>query len=299
MKRSIVVLAAFASFGANSQSLNAQINNGIKGIFSDLQAGGSQTSRIAKMQEAATVKINAGETPTNACSVAFAEADAGKPSGNERRSKASDDRIIDQCVTTADDLPVVQQARAKREQAAIDAWDSDAPNRERVGAENAARAKAEELVSYNKAAADQSAAQQALIEIRSGRRQPQGFEEAATAYDAQDGSRFASAPRIRPDGKSYFLTGNVDQPDGETPSFVARDKLQEFQLRQLNVRPDAKYFAVSVPKRLEAQYFDAAKVGAFFKIVGVYKGNRQYVTVDQQQKLMPVFEAQYLDFAPN
>ena len=55
------------------------------------------------------------------------------------------------------------------------------------------------------------------------------------------------------------------------------------------------YFKVKIPKAMQAYYFDNAKVGGGFDLIGRYVENISYRTVADQEKSVTVFEAVYFD----
>jgi hypothetical protein len=287
MKRTIVALALCASFGAHAQDLNAQINNGIKGFFSNLVGEGSQESRIQRMQEMATAKIDAGAPQADACAEAFKATNAGKPDGVGRWTQDTDRQVLDQCMLTTSKLPSVQRADEEQRQATQAAWEADAPARERVAQEQAHVAQQAVIEKQAKEVADKKSAEQELVDIRAGTKKTDDYDKLGRAYGAASGSAIARAPKIRPDGKPYVVVARIDKPDPKAASFVA----QFFSGDNEHI-----YAYVEIPKNLEERYFDSAKVNGGFVIVGTYKENREYKTVLGEQKVMPVFVAQYLDF---
>lgn len=132
-------------------------------------------------------------------------------------------------------------------------------------------------------------------ELRAGTRKPKDFKEAVIASSADDGSYLASAPKIRPDNKSYHLYGILDAA-GSKPEFTA--ELLQLHMRSLFAGEwiaTNMYFKVRVPKSMQDRYYDTAKIGAKFNLVGRYTGNINYRTVSGETKSMPVFDAVYLE----
>jgi hypothetical protein len=163
--------------------------------------------------------------------------------------------------------------------------------------ENATRVAAEK-----KAKEDAAATQLAgdLAEIRAGRKEIATFEQATIIYDAKDGNGLPSKPLLRPTGKSYILTGTIDTPAKNEASFAAlANNGMVNTIRQVAMSESAgepRYFYVHIPKRLEDKFYESAKVGLGFNLIGSYRENREYPTIAGQTKLAPVFEAEYIEF---
>lgn len=131
------------------------------------------------------------------------------------------------------------------------------------------------------AALEKQKAESRDADLRAGRVKPANIEQAMVAYSAENGISLASAPKIRPDGKLYALIGIIENA-GSDPEFLA----------MLGSR-DPRYYMVKIPKALRSAYFDKAKIGDGFILVGKYTGNTNYKTIVGQQKSAPVFEAVY------
>lgn len=151
----------------------------------------------------------------------------------------------------------------------------------------------QEELEHKKAMAD------AVFEIRAGKRASKTFEEAVAAYDAENGISLASAPKIRPDGKIYFLTGSIDSTDKKAPSFTALANNGAASVIQGLLMGsgagESKYFYVRLQKSMEAKYYELAKIGIGFDFVGKYAYNMDYKTILGQTKSMPVFDAIYFE----
>lgn len=148
--------------------------------------------------------------------------------------------------------------------------------------------------------AEKAAMASAVAEIRAGKRQAKSFEEAIAAYEAAEGLNLASAPKIRPDGRTYYLAGTIERADGKAASFtaLANNGAVNMMRNALNGagQGEHKYFYVRLPKAMEAKYYELAKVGVGFNIVGKYSNNLDYKTISGEQKSMPVFHALYFEF---
>lgn len=133
---------------------------------------------------------------------------------------------------------------------------------------------------------------QALVaDLKSGRRQPENFSELMIVTGAVDGMSLASAPKIKPDNKLYAMVGVIDSA-GDKPEFLASNGVEG--LRKLGYRnTEHTYFRVKIPKAMQSRYYDTAKIGVWFRLIGRYVANGSYSTVAGQRKSMPVFEATY------
>jgi len=137
-------------------------------------------------------------------------------------------------------------------------------------------------------------------DLRAGRVKPTNIHQAAIAFSAENGYDLAKSPKIRPDGKLYALIGKITIAD-EKPEFVAHLSLgkdNDLVAKALNRSGEIEttYFSVKVPKSLQNYYFDQARIGGGFDIVGRYISNFRYKTVSGQENTAPVFEAQYFVF---
>ncbi|MEI7842093.1 MAG: tetratricopeptide repeat protein [Gallionellaceae bacterium] len=128
-------------------------------------------------------------------------------------------------------------------------------------------------------------------DLKSGRKQPENFSELKIATGAVDGMALASAPKIKPDNKLYAMVGVIDSA-GHKPEFMASNGVEG--LRMLGYRnTEHTYFRVKIPKSMQSRYYDTAKIGVWFRLIGRYVANGSYSTVAGQKKSMPVFEATY------
>lgn len=148
--------------------------------------------------------------------------------------------------------------------------------------------------------AEKTEKEHALLEMRAGRIKIESISDAITVYGAEDGTALGSAPKIRPDGKIYYLSGIIDKPDKKLPSFVALvNNIEENRLRftyPQYVSNEPKYFYVRLQKSLEEKYYNLAKVGSGFNLVGKYIDNMDYQTVQGEKKSMPIFDVFYFSF---
>lgn len=137
-------------------------------------------------------------------------------------------------------------------------------------------------------------------DLRAGKVKPQNLGEAVIVYGAADGEELASAPKIKPDGKVYYITGKISISKGVKPEFMAQlsfgdQKDALLRYAGYSSKLDSRYFYVKIPKSLQSYYYDQAKIGGFFVMVGKYVANTGYKTVAGQQKSAPVFEAVYFE----
>jgi uncharacterized protein YecT (DUF1311 family) len=128
------------------------------------------------------------------------------------------------------------------------------------------------------------------------------FKQAITQYGAEHGGNLASAPKVKPDGKFYYLNGKIQIPDKKNAGFLANlspseenELLANALRRSRGIGESTDYFGVVLPKSLEDYYFNNAKVGSGFDVIGRYVANTEYSTVDGREKQAPVFEAVYFD----
>lgn len=133
-------------------------------------------------------------------------------------------------------------------------------------------------------------------DLRAGRVKPSNLYQASIAFGAENGTGLASAPKIRPDGKLYAMHGAIEKA-GNGPEFLARSSRGQSDEALLaamrNSSTSTNYFKVKIPKAMQATYFDNAKVGGGFDLIGRYVDNISYKTVAGQEKSAPVFEAVY------
>lgn len=146
-------------------------------------------------------------------------------------------------------------------------------------------------------------------DLRAGKVKPINLRQAAIAFGAEDGTNLAGAPKIRPDGKMYAMHGIIEKA-GNNPDFIAHfsagraadisEMLKRENTNEILTAVEREkgfstnYFKVTIPKAMQAAYFDNAKIGGGFDLVGRYVENVSYKTVAGQQKSAPVFEAVYL-----
>lgn len=128
------------------------------------------------------------------------------------------------------------------------------------------------------------------------------FDHAIAQYSAENGADLASAPKIKPDGKLYFLHGKIQLPDDGSAGFMANlapseenELLANTLRRARGMGESTDYFGVALPDAMEKYYFDNARVGSGFDLVGRYVANMKYSTVGGRELQAPVFEAVYFD----
>ncbi|WP_205185148.1 lysozyme inhibitor LprI family protein [Burkholderia sp. LMG 13014] len=131
--------------------------------------------------------------------------------------------------------------------------------------------------------------------------QTDAFRQAISTHGAKAGGELASAPKIRADGELYYLHGKIQQAS-ESPSFLANlspseenEPLAVVLRKSRGMGESTDYFAVAIPKQLQKYYFDNAKIGGGFDLIGRYTSNTKYKTVSGREMQAPVFEAVYLD----
>ena len=124
------------------------------------------------------------------------------------------------------------------------------------------------------------------------------FDDVIAKFDAAHGGNLASAPKIKPDGKFYYLNGKIQVPDDETAGFLANvgpteanDLLANALRRSRGMGESTDYFGVALPPEMENYYFDNAQIGAGFDMVGRYVANIEYSTVSGRKMQAPVFQA--------
>lgn len=139
-----------------------------------------------------------------------------------------------------------------------------------------------------------------INKMRAGIKKVESFEDAITVYSAANGTTLASSPKIKPDGKLYSLSGNIDQPDKSTLAFIAKANngfVDMFRKKISGISDgEPKYFYVRLSKSMEKQYYDLAKIGIGFDMVGKYVDNKDYKTVVGENKYMPIFDVIYFEF---
>lgn len=270
MKKIFVLLSGLAML-AMSQMATAQEDptckaitaNPLGGIFKSLMPGLCGTAQIA---QTASRYIDREETTTS----------ASRPVINsESTVKLNEDALSQENLK-------IEKERYERE------------------AKESAQYRAEQKRVADKEEATKQAksAQQAKHEqeLRSGKLKPDGLLEAMMVYDATFGTDLASAPRLKPDGKMYAMSGIMEESDGglnftaqATPDFfTAIENLKNgIQAKQ------STYFFAKIPEKLRAEFYETAKINMHFSIIGKYTANTGYSTVSGQKKSMPVFDAVY------
>jgi hypothetical protein len=129
-------------------------------------------------------------------------------------------------------------------------------------------------------------------DIRSGKIKPEDMKQAKIAYDAGDGFAVAKAPKLRPDGQLYALSGLISAAEDRTAVFfgeVATWSNSLIPIKEFN------YVGVRIPKELQDHYFDNARINGWFGIVGRYVDNSSYKNILGSGQTIPVFDAVYLE----
>lgn len=261
-----------------------------KGIFGELFNGFGKTNpevAIKKALDVARVTKN-----SDACKFAFSEFNVPYYGPDAWSCDRQVDELLEEMKPEEQKLA---EQRAKQETLESEEKRAEAQAKEeQLAKETEFKRRQQEEV------AKKIAKESSLAEIRMGKRQAKSFEEAVAAYSAEEGTTLASAPKIRPDGKIYFLAGTIDSAEKNTSSFTALANNGFVSLAQgvLMGRGagEPKYFYVRLQKSMEAKYYDRAKIGIGFDFVGKYAYNIDYKTVQGQTKSMPVFDAFYFEF---
>lgn len=272
MKKTLALALLILPFLANAQTNDKNIFNKLFGNLGKTQA---EISR--EMRDLARKKIDDGLSPKAACDEAMSEINIEKS-----RFESYNCEI---------DMGIAYREKIDRERSERRETEEEIEKTARqVETE---RRQQDEL-------AKKAAMAITITEIRAGKKQAKSFEEAVAAYDAAEGLNLASAPKIRPDGRTYYLAGTIERSDNKTASFTAlanNGLVNMMQRTLLGIgQGEPKYFYVRLPKSMEAKYYDTAKVGAGFDIVGKYSANLDYKTIIGAQKSMPVFDVLYFEF---
>lgn len=158
-------------------------------------------------------------------------------------------------------------------------------------AEASREASEERAVRERKQREDAEAQRRRGSDLRTGKAQPTDLQELLVAAGVPDGSSLARSPMIKPDGKTYGLSGVIELAEGST-SFTARSSLglvAEIQ-RSAGVGAQPFYFRVHVPQSMRAAYEKSARIGMGVLVVGKYLSNSQYRTAAGSARTMPVLE---------
>jgi hypothetical protein len=148
-------------------------------------------------------------------------------------------------------------------------------------------------------AAKQAEQQTLEADLKSGKKVPENIKEALIAYGAENGAPLAVQPKIKPDGSLYGITGKIAIANDDD-SFLAeltfwhtdRAVLRSLYPYDPSVA-EPRYFGVKIPENIKSYYYENAKIGGSFEIIGRYTANQQYTTVDRETKTAPVFEVLY------
>ena len=128
--------------------------------------------------------------------------------------------------------------------------------------------------------------------LRSGSIQPEDMKQAKIAYDAGDGFAVAKAPKLRPDGQLYALSGLISAAEDGTAVFFGEVTTWSNSLIPIK---EFNYIGVRIPKELQDHYFDNARINGWFGLVGRYVDNSSYKNILGSSQTIPVFDAVYLD----
>lgn len=170
--------------------------------------------------------------------------------------------------------------------------------------EHKAQSLAKQASDTRNAATEKAKAEALVSNLRSGKVKPVNLQQAAIVFGAVDGGELGSEPKIRPDGKMYAMYGIIHKAENE-PVFIARGSHgpgmdAAANLMGLNAvvtlsggkNPGSRRFKVKIPPSMQSTYFDKAKIGGGFDLVGRYVENYSYTSLGGPVS-MPVFEAVY------
>lgn len=168
----------------------------------------------------------------------------------------------------------------------------------KVKSEQIAIAKAEEYARQQEAKKQETILIKEKLELeknlRDGTAKPQNLEQAKIAYGSEDGEYVVKSPKLNPDGKLYHLIGTIEKASGDLPEFIGKIYINyAYAALSPSILSISPYFYVNIPEELRAYYFDNARIGGYFSLVGKYVANTEYETVAGQEKTAPVFEAIY------
>lgn len=145
-----------------------------------------------------------------------------------------------------------------------------------------------------KAASDKQELEALNRDLVSGRVKPTNIDQAIIAFDAKDGESIVKSPKINPDNKLYHLIGTIEKASSDLPEFIGKIYINyAFAALSPSILSINPYFYVNITEELQAYYFDNARIGGYFSLVGKYVANTEYETVAGQEKTAPVFEAIY------
>jgi hypothetical protein len=141
----------------------------------------------------------------------------------------------------------------------------------------------------DKLAAKKAEDQALEAELKAGKKKPSTFKQALIFYGATDGTGLASAPKIKPDMAYYAMSGIINSANNEDDSIIAKLYTGVYL-----IDASPRYYKVIIPDELKQYYYDTAKIGSIFGVIGRYTENVSYNTVSGEEKSMPVFQADYL-----
>ncbi len=146
-----------------------------------------------------------------------------------------------------------------------------------------------------KSASDKQELEALNRDLVSGRVKPTNLDQAIIAFDAKDGESIVKSPKINPDNKLYHLIGTIEKASGDSPEFIGKIYVNyayaALSPSILSINP---YFYVSIPKELQEDYANNARINGSVSLVGRYVSNTEYSTVSGETKIAPVFDAAFL-----
>lgn len=129
-------------------------------------------------------------------------------------------------------------------------------------------------------------------DLRSGETEPTDIDQAKIAYDAGDGYAVAKAPKLRPDGQLYAVSGSISAAEDGTAVFFG--KITNWSNSLIPIK-EFNYVGVRIPKELQDHYFENARINGWFGLVGRYVDNSSYKNILGSSQTIPVFDAVYLE----
>jgi hypothetical protein len=171
------------------------------------------------------------------------------------------------------------RSQLDRERAAVDAERkrvAAAADRERLAVE-AERDRLEEEAQRTRAAAE--AERTRLADLRSGRAQPQTFQDWLFVTSAANGISLASNPLLNPDNGIYAIAGVIEYAKSTS----------ELQLRVGSYGGYITYVYAQIPSTLAAKIASRARIGSHVWIVGRYVRNLESRAVNGVTRVAPSF----------
>lgn len=170
-----------------------------------------------------------------------------------------------------------ERAKELARRAALDR-EIEERRRDEMAAELASRAQEQRRVDEERRQRDLASKAELVRrrDVLQGKAQPANFAELLERDRVPSGLGVIESPRVKADGLRYGAAGRIEVADGES-GFTARG--------------DGGYYHVRIPDSLRKQYLAVARIGQLMFVVGRYKNNVQYTTLDGRIRVMPVFEA--------